>query len=67
MLALAMVSWPAQAVERGDDTPWRVTEIYLATLGYAPDVEGVDYWVDNIHGDPEWTPTTVAQSFFDQP
>ncbi|MCG5495845.1 DUF4214 domain-containing protein [Ectothiorhodospira variabilis] len=65
--ALVMVSLPAHAVERGDDTPWRVTEIYLATLGYAPDVEGVDYWVENIRSDPSWTPTTVAQSFFDQP
>nr|WP_274521702.1 LamG-like jellyroll fold domain-containing protein [Ectothiorhodospira variabilis] len=66
-LALTLVSLPAHTLERGDDTPWRVTEIYLATLGYAPDVEGVDYWVENIRSDPSWTPTTVAQSFFDQP
>lgn len=48
-------------------TPWAVAEIYAATLGYAPDAEGLDYWVDNIRNIPEWTPTTVAQSFFDQP
>ncbi|MCG5499041.1 DUF1566 domain-containing protein [Ectothiorhodospira variabilis] len=66
-LAFMLVCSPAHAVERGDGTPWRVTEIYLATLGYAPDLEGVDYWVENIRSNPEWTPTTVAQSFFDQP
>ena len=65
--AFMLVCSPAHAVERGDGTPWRVTEIYLATLGYAPDLEGVDYWVENIRNNPEWTPTTVAQSFFDQP
>ncbi|WP_295406212.1 DUF4214 domain-containing protein [uncultured Thiocystis sp.] len=47
--------------------PWRVAEIYMATLGYAPDNEGLQYWVDQIATRPEWTPTTVAQSFFDQP
>jgi hypothetical protein len=45
---------------------WRVTEIYLATLGYAPDQEGVQYWVNNLQGGG-WTPTEVAQSFFDAP
>lgn len=48
------------------DPAWRVTEIYQATMGYAPDAEGLDYWVAQLNrGD--WTPTTVAQSFFDQP
>ncbi|EGV27806.1 hypothetical protein ThidrDRAFT_4380 [Thiorhodococcus drewsii AZ1] len=47
-------------------TDWMVTEIYLATLGYAPDDEGLQYWVDNI-AQNGWTPTRVAQSFFDQP
>jgi hypothetical protein len=49
------------------DTDWRVVEIYLATMGYAPDAEGFNYWVGNIQTDSQWTPTTVAQSFFDQP
>lgn len=49
------------------DTVWRVTEIYIATLGYAPDDEGLQYWVNNIDTQADWTPTTVAQSFFDQP
>ncbi|NEV65313.1 DUF4214 domain-containing protein [Thiorhodococcus minor] len=45
---------------------WRVTEIYIATMGYAPDVEGLQYWVDQMENSSGWTPTTVAQSFFDQ-
>jgi hypothetical protein len=49
------------------DTRWQVAEIYLATMGHAPDAEGLAYWVNNIQSLPEWTPTTVAQSFFDQP
>ncbi len=52
-------------VERDD--AWRVTEIYLGTMGYAPDYEGLDYWVRQIETNPQWNPTTVAQSFFDQP
>lgn len=48
------------------DTPWRVTEIYIATMGYAPDNEGLQYWIQKIDNEA-WTPTTVAQSFFDQP
>ena len=47
---------------------WRVTEIYIATMGYAPDSEGLNYWVGEIAAKPDtWNPTTVAQSFFDQP
>lgn len=46
---------------------WRVAEIYLATLGYAPDSEGLDYWVKQILLVAAWTPETVAQSFFDDP
>jgi hypothetical protein len=47
---------------------WRITEIYIATLGYAPDSEGLNYWVAEIAAKPDtWNPTTVAQSFFDQP
>ncbi|MCG5495836.1 DUF4214 domain-containing protein [Ectothiorhodospira variabilis] len=46
---------------------WQVTEIYVATLGRAPDAEGIQYWVQMIHQEPAWTPETVAQSFFDQP
>jgi alpha-tubulin suppressor-like RCC1 family protein len=48
------------------DNAWRVTEIYIATLGYAPDDEGMRYWIDNLQNGG-WTPTAVAQSFFDQP
>ncbi|EGV27588.1 hypothetical protein ThidrDRAFT_4599 [Thiorhodococcus drewsii AZ1] len=53
------------AAER--DTSWQVAEIYIATMGYAPDSEGLDYWVNNIETLSQWTQTTVAQSFFDQP
>ncbi|EGV27862.1 Fibronectin type III domain protein [Thiorhodococcus drewsii AZ1] len=49
------------------DAAWRVAEIYIATMGYAPDDEGLEYWVEQIQTQPEWNPTTVAQSFFDQP
>jgi hypothetical protein len=45
---------------------WLVTEIYVATLGYAPDQEGLQYWINNLQ-DSGWTPTEVAQSFFDAP
>jgi ELWxxDGT repeat protein len=54
------------AVER-HATDWQVAEIYMATVGYAPDNEGLQYWVEQIETRPEWDPTTVAQSFFDQP
>ncbi|EGV27865.1 peptidase C1A papain [Thiorhodococcus drewsii AZ1] len=54
----------AAAVDR--TTSWRVAEIYIATMGYAPDNEGLQYWVGQIESGG-WTPTTVAQSFFDQP
>jgi hypothetical protein len=56
----------AVVVDRGR-LDWQVTEIYLATLGDAPDNEGLQYWVDQMETNPAWTPTTVAQSFFDQP
>lgn len=48
-------------------TAWRVAEIYVATLGYAPDAEGLAYWVNNIDTVEHWTALSVAQSFFDQP
>ncbi|NEV61102.1 C1 family peptidase [Thiorhodococcus minor] len=48
------------------NTVWRVAEIYVATMGYAPDDEGLQYWVGNIQSGG-WQPVTVAQSFFDQP
>jgi hypothetical protein len=48
-------------------TDWRITEIYIATMGYAPDHEGLQYWVQQIATNPAWNPTSVAQSFFDQP
>ncbi|MBB1127080.1 DUF4214 domain-containing protein, partial [Thiospirillum jenense] len=45
---------------------WQIAEIYLATLGYAPDSEGLQYWVNEVvnHG---WTVAMVAESFFDNP
>jgi len=46
---------------------WQVAEIYIATLMYAPDSEGLHYWIDEIAAGKGWTATTVAQSFFDQP
>ncbi|NEV65190.1 SBBP repeat-containing protein [Thiorhodococcus minor] len=49
------------------DDLWRVAEIYAATMGYAPDNEGLQYWLSRVADAPDWTPTTVAQSFFDQP
>lgn len=48
------------------DSAWRVVEIYVATLGYAPDNEGLQYWVSNLQNGG-WTPNDVAQSFFDAP
>jgi hypothetical protein len=46
---------------------WRVCEIYIATMSYAPDHEGLQYWVNQIATNSAWNPTKVAQSFFDQP
>jgi hypothetical protein len=51
---------------RQETTAWKVAEIYMATMGYAPDNEGLQYWIQNIDTLPQWTPETVAQSFFDQ-
>ncbi|EGV28248.1 protein of unknown function DUF1566 [Thiorhodococcus drewsii AZ1] len=65
MVGLLAYGHVARAWDR--DTEWQVVEIYLATMGYAPDAEGFNYWVGNIQTDSQWTPTTVAQSFFDQP
>lgn len=69
-LTFLLGPWAAHALEvppERDDPDWRIAEIYIATMGYAPDAEGLDYWEDNLVTDPEWTPRTVAQSFFDQP
>jgi uncharacterized repeat protein (TIGR02543 family) len=57
----------AGAIVRPETTAWKVAEIYMATMGYAPDSEGLQYWITNIDTLPQWTPETVAQSFFDQP
>lgn len=46
---------------------WQVTEIYIATLGYAPDAEGLQHWLRQMESNPAWDAITVAQSFFDQP
>lgn len=59
-----LVRGGAKAEQR--NAMWRVVEIYIATLGYTPDNEGLRYWVDNIQ-QGGWTPAQVAQSFFDQP
>jgi hypothetical protein len=62
-----------QACDPIDDAPnrssvaWQVSEIYVAVMGYAPDNEGLQYWVRQILNDPRWTRETVAQSFFEQP
>jgi hypothetical protein len=46
---------------------WQITEIYIATMGYAPDAEGLNYWVEQINRPASvWTTLTVAESFFDQ-
>ncbi len=45
---------------------WQVTELYIATLGYAPDNEGLQHWINNLRT-VGWSITQVAQSFFDQP
>ncbi|NEV61103.1 DUF4214 domain-containing protein [Thiorhodococcus minor] len=55
----------AQRPARGH--AWQVAEIYIATMGYAPDNQGLEYWVGELDAGIGWTATTVAQSFFDQP
>ncbi|MBB1073113.1 DUF4214 domain-containing protein [Rhodoferax sp. 4810] len=62
---LAVAAFGGFTVQR-ESTAWQVAEIYLATMGYSPDSEGLSYWVNNIDTLPQWTPETVAQSFFDQ-
>ncbi|WP_083827472.1 glycosyl hydrolase family 8 [Thiorhodococcus drewsii] len=70
LLAVTANYWnPATDICRRDiqrDSAWRVVEIYTATLGYAPDNEGLQYWVNNLQNG-SWTPNDVAQSFFDGP
>ncbi|MBB1089709.1 DUF1566 domain-containing protein [Rhodopseudomonas palustris] len=58
------------AIDRSNTTRWKVAELYMATMGYAMDAEGLNYWVNNIEsgqldseGQP-WTIDTVAQAFF---
>lgn len=63
---LAVAAFSGAVTDR-ESTDWKVAEIYMATLGYAPDNQGLQYWVTNIDTLPQWTPETVAQSFFDQP
>ena len=46
-------------------TESKVTEIYVATFGRAPDTAGLAYWVGQVEGG--LTVDQVAQSFFDQP
>ena len=47
-------------------TQGRVTEIYVATFGRAPDPTGLAYWVGQVENG-SLTLDQVAQSFFDQP
>ncbi|MCG5495833.1 M4 family metallopeptidase [Ectothiorhodospira variabilis] len=47
------------------DQRWQVVEVYLATMGGAPDHQGLEYWLNNLR--TGWTPEMVAMSFFDQP
>jgi hypothetical protein len=47
-------------------TQSRVTEIYVATFGRAPDTAGLAYWVGQVERG-YLTLDQVAQSFFDQP
>ncbi|MCG5495694.1 DUF4214 domain-containing protein [Ectothiorhodospira variabilis] len=58
---------PLPGVPERAEVPWQVSEIYMATMGYAPDAEGVDYWSHRVDTDPNWTPLSVAMAFFDQP
>ncbi|MBB1126136.1 DUF4214 domain-containing protein [Thiospirillum jenense] len=53
-------------VSQRDSFAWQVAELYVATLGYAPDNEGLQYWIDELQNG-NWTQATVAQSFFDNP
>ena len=62
----AFVAKISEPVDPRSVLDWQVAEIYVATLGYAPDNEGLQYWVNNLQNGG-WTATTVAQSFFDQP
>jgi len=47
-------------------TESKVTEIYVATFGRAPDTAGLAYWVGQVAAG-SLTLDQVAQSFFDQP
>ncbi|WP_200157872.1 DUF4214 domain-containing protein [Allochromatium vinosum] len=38
-----------------------------APFRYSVDDEGLQYWIDELETNPDWTPLSVAQSFFDQP
>lgn len=62
----AIAAFDSTAVDRAPAL-WTVAEIYIATMGYAPDDEGLQYWAYNLDNIAQWTPETVAQSFFDQP
>jgi V8-like Glu-specific endopeptidase len=62
-----IAAFDVDRVTRSPTTAGQVAELYAAILGYAPDQEGLDYWVNKIDSLPEWTIATVAQSFFDQP
>lgn len=50
----------------------QIIELYMATLGRAPDQEGLNYWVGRVEGtvEPEQGALTIEQvatSFFEQP
>ncbi|MCG5495693.1 DUF4214 domain-containing protein [Ectothiorhodospira variabilis] len=63
-LPASLLAAPAERQE----TRWQVVEVYMATLGYAPDADGVRYWEQQLANPASgWELTSVASSFFDQP
>lgn len=61
------------ACEPIDDQPdrsslsWQVSELYISIFEYAPDQEGLEFWVRQILNDARWTIPTLARSFYNQP
>lgn len=56
----------ASIIKRAETLQSRITEIYVATFGRAPDRAGLQYWVGQVEKGL-LTVDQVAQSFFDQP
>ncbi|MBB1073090.1 DUF4214 domain-containing protein [Rhodoferax sp. 4810] len=53
-------------VVREQTTRWKIAELYMATVGYAMDAEGLNYWINQVDSGA-MTLEEVAQSFFEQP